>query len=171
MFIDNIKIMATIPEPLNFASAIAFTQELLAQSRISASEVAQLVQTEEGARGFFVTYLTSDFAVSEEIIVGLRSHPEIVAELLVKNLAMSTAQQLFHHRRQDEEMAKSSQQVQERTARLIKLVNLDLVSEKLQQLVATIETGGNYQAFLERWNYDDEQKQAIKVAVNKVLGK
>ena len=68
-------------------------------------------------------------------------------------------------------MAKSSQQVQERTAQLIKLVNLDLISEKLQQLVATIETGGNYQVFLERWNYDEEQKQAIKVAVNKVLGK
>ena len=68
-------------------------------------------------------------------------------------------------------MAKSSQQVQERTAQLIKLVNLDLISEKLQQLVATIETGGNYQVFLERWNYDKEQKQAIKVAVNKVLGK
>ena len=84
---------------------------------------------------------------------------------------MSTAQELFHHRRQDEEMAKSSQQVQERTARLINLVNLDLVSEKLHQLIATIENGGNYQAFLERWNYDEEQKQAIKVAVNKVLGK
>ena len=167
----NIRIMTTTPEPLNFASAIAYTQELLAQSKISASEIAQLVQTEEGARGFFVTYLTSDLAVSEEIIVGLRSHPEIIAELLVKNLAMSTAQELFHHRRQDEEMAKSSQQVQERTARLIKLVNLDLVFEKLQQLIATIENGGNYQAFLERWNYDDEQKQAIKVAVNKVLGK
>ena len=167
----KISVMTTIPEPLNFASAIAFTQELLAQSKISASEIAQLVQTEDGARGFFVTYLTSDFVMSEEIIVGLRSHSEIVSELLVKNLAMSTAQQLYHRRRQDEEMAKSSQKVQERTARLMKLVNLDLIYDKLQQLVATIETGGNYQAFLERWNYDDEQKQAIKAAVNKVLGK
>lgn len=163
--------MTTTPEPLNFARAIAYTQELLAQSKISASEIAQLVQTEEGARGFFVTYLTSDLAVSEEIIAGLRSHPEVVSELLVKNLAMSTAQALFHRRRQDEEMAFSSGRVQERTAQLINLVDLDLVYEKLQQLIATIETGGNYQAFLERWNYDDEQKQLIKAAVNKLLGK
>ena len=163
--------MTTTPEPLNFASVIAYTQELLAQNKISASEIAQLVQTEEGARGFFVTYLTSDLAVSEEIIAGLRSHPEVVSELLVKNLAMSTAQALFHRRRQDETMASSSGRVQERTAQLINLVDLDLVYEKLQQLIVTIETGGNYQAFLERWNYDDEQKQLIKAAVNKLLGK
>ena len=163
--------MTITPEPLNFATAIAYTQELLAQSKISASEIAQLVQTEEGARGFFVTYLTSDLAVSEEIIAGLRSHPEVVSELLVKNLAMSTAQALFHRRRQDETMASSSGRVQERTAQLINLVDLDLVYEKLQQLIVTIETGGNYQAFLERWNYDDEQKQLIKAAVNKLLGK
>ncbi|WP_038020804.1 hypothetical protein [Synechocystis sp. PCC 7509] len=163
--------MTTIPEPLNFASAIAYTQELLAQSKISASEISQLVKTEDGARGFFVTYLTSDFAMSEEIIVGLRSHPKIVSELLVKNLAMSTAQQLFHRRRQDENMTFSSQRVQERTAQLIKLVDLDLVYEKLQQMIASIDTGGDYQAFLERWNYDDEQKQAIKAAINNFLGK
>ena len=164
--------MTTVPEPLNFASAIAFTQELLAQSKISAAEIAQLVQTENGARGFFVTYLTSDFAISEEIIVGLRSHPEIVSELLVKNLAMSAAQELYHHRRKDEEMAQSSQKVQVRTAQLIELVNLDSVYEKLPQLIANIDAGsGNYQAFLERWNYDAEQKQVMKVAINKVLGK
>lgn len=167
----NIRIMTTTPEPLNFANAIALTQELLTQSKISPSQIAQLVQTQEGARGFFVTYLTSDLAVSEEIITGLRSHPEVVSELLVKNLAMSTAQELFHRRRQDEEMASSSHKVQERTAQLIRLVDLDFVSEKLQQLIATIETGGNYQAFLERWNYDDEQKQLIKAAANKLLGK
>jgi aspartate 1-decarboxylase len=164
--------MTTIPEPLNFASAIAFTQELLTQSKISAAEIAQLVQTEDGARGFFVTYLTSDLAVSEEIIIGLRSQIEIVSELLVKNLAMSTAQELYHHRRKDEEMAQSSRKVQVRTAQLIELVSLDLVYEKLQQLIASIDTGsGSYQAFLERWNYDAEQKQVIKVAINKVLGK
>ncbi len=163
--------MATIPEPLNFASAIAFTQELLSNKEPSASEIAQLVQTEDGARGFFVTYLTSDFAISEEIIVGLRSHPEIVSELLVKNLAMSTAQELFHRRRQDENMASSSQQVQERTARLIELLNLDSVYKKLQQMIVSIDADGSYRAFLERWNYDTEQKQAIKATINNFLGK
>lgn len=165
--------MTTIPEPLNFASAIAFTQELLTHSQISASEISQLVQTEDGARGFFVTYLTSELAISdnpsEDIISGLRSQSEVVSELLVKNLAMSAAQELYHRRRQDEEMASASGRVQARTARLIKLVDLDLVDEKLQQLMASIENSGKYQAFLERWNYDDEQKQAIKAAINKLL--
>lgn len=165
--------MTTIPEPLNFASAIAFTQELLSNKEPSASEIAQLVETEDGARGFFVTYLTSDLAFrpTEEILTGLRSHPEIVSELLVKNLAMSTAQELFHRRREDENMASSSQQVQERTARLIKLLDLDLVYEKLQQMIVSIDADGSYRAFLERWNYDTEQKQAIKAAINNFLGK
>jgi hypothetical protein len=163
--------MTTIPEPLNFASAIAYTQELLANQQPSASEIAQLVQTEDGARGFFVTFLTSEITVSEEIIVGLRSHPAIVSDLLTKNLAMSTAQQLFHRRREDEEMASSSQRVQERTEQLIELVNLDLAFEKLQQMVASIDGAGSYQAFLERWNYDTEQKQAIKAAINNFLGR
>ncbi len=165
----------TIPKPLNFASAIAYTQELLTQSKISASEIAQLVQTEDGARGFFVTYLTSELAIadnpSEEIINGLRSQSEVVSELLVKNLAMSAAQELYHRRRQDENMASSSGRVQERTARLIKLLNLDLMSDKLQQMIASIDGDGSYRAFLERWNYDTEQKQAIKTAINNFLDK
>ncbi|MBW4665007.1 MAG: hypothetical protein KME01_12535 [Chroococcus sp. CMT-3BRIN-NPC107] len=165
--------MTTTPELLNFASAIAFTQELLSNKEPSASEIAQLVQTEDGARGFFVTYLTSEIAnfPSTEIVTGLRSHPEIVSELLVKNLAMSTAQQLFHRRREDEDMASASGRVQERTRQLIELVDLDLVYEKLQQMVASIDADGSYHAFLKRWSYDDEQKQAIKVAINNFLGR
>ncbi len=169
-----LNVMATIPEPITFEQAISFTQSLLSEAHeLSASEIAQLVKTENGARGFFVTYLTSDSALASrptpEIIQALRSQKEIVSELLVKNLAMSTAQTLFHHRRQDEEMAQSSQRVQERTARLIKLVDLDLVYEKSQQLIETIKTSsGSYQAFLERWNYDFEQRQAINEAMQQL---
>ncbi len=170
-----INVMATIPESITFEQAISFTQSFLseAQSELSASEIAQLVKTENGARGFFATYLTSDSALAScptpEIIQALRSQKEIVSELLVKNLAMSTAQALFHRRRQDEEMARASQRVQERTAQLIKLVDLDLVYEKSQQLIETIKTSsGSYQAFLERWNYDFEQKQAINEAMQQL---
>jgi uncharacterized membrane protein (DUF441 family) len=56
----------SIPESVTFEEAIAFTQSLMSQieaGEVSPSEIrnaiAQLVKSENGARGFFVTYLTS----------------------------------------------------------------------------------------------------------------
>ncbi|KJH69989.1 hypothetical protein [Aliterella atlantica] len=172
--------MANNNEPLTFESAIALSQSLLLQvdsGKLSeaeiGSQIAELVKTENGARGFFVTFLTSNSSLADNptdaVIQALRSSPEEVAELLVKNLAMSTAQELFHHRRQAEEMVHGSQQVQMRTANLIKLVDLDEVKERSQQLIDSATTGeGKYKAFLERWNYDAEQKQLICAALQQV---
>jgi len=61
-----------IPETVTFQQAIALTESLLSQveaSAISQSEtadaIALLVKTENGARGFFVTYLTSDVSIAD----------------------------------------------------------------------------------------------------------
>jgi len=69
-----------------------------------------------------------------------------------------------------EEMAQSSEQVCERTARLIELVELPSVHEHSQKLLETAATGeGSYKAFLERWGYDPEQRQAICQALKQVI--
>jgi len=168
-------------EPLTFDRAIALSQSLLSQAHTSklsdaeiASQIAELVKTENGARGFFVTFLTSDASLadnpSDAVVQALRSSPEVVAKLLVKNLAMSTAQALFHRRRQAEEMAQGSQRVQARTARLINLVDLPQVKEEAQQVInSATRSEGSYTAFLERWNYDAEQKQLICSALQEVV--
>ena len=99
----------------------------------------------------------------------LRSSPEIVSELLVKNLAMSAAMALTHRRNQNEEMAESSERVRQRTTHLIKQIQLDSVSDKLQQLRESVITGtGHYQAFLERWEYDPQQKQMIQQVLSTI---
>lgn len=172
--------MTTTNEPLTFEQAIALTQSLLSQAETGKSDaeiaplISELVKTENGARGFFVTFLTSEASLadnpSNSIIQALRSSPEVVANLLVKNLAMSTAQDLFHRRRQAEEMAQGSQRVQVRTARLIELVDLPEVKQQAQQLIDSATTNeGSYTAFLERWHYDTEQKQLICAALQKVI--
>jgi hypothetical protein len=53
------------PDDISFEDAIAFTQSLLPQmveTNLSESQIedaiASLVKTQNGARGFFVTYLT-----------------------------------------------------------------------------------------------------------------
>ena len=168
-------------ETLTFQQAIALTQSLLSQAEagelsepdISAG-IAELVLTDNGARGFFVTYLTSEMSIADNpptfVVQALRSNPDGVAELLVKNLAMSAAQAVFHRRNQSEEMAQGSERVRQRTARLIKLVELPSVYDRSQKLLETAATGeGSYKAFLERWGYDAQQLQAICQALKQVI--
>ncbi len=167
----------TVPDAISFAEAIALTESLLdAMERGEASEsviqqtIHGLAASENGARGFFVTYLSDQRLLANQptpaVVEALGSSPHIVSPLLVKNLAMSTAMAITHRQNQDEAMAQGSDQVRSRTHQLIQLLNLFQVQEEANQLRASIQTGtGKYQPFLERWGYDSEQKQAINSAL------
>ena len=122
---------------------------------------------------FFVPYLTSDIALADNpssgVIHGLKTAPEVVGELLVKNLAMSSAMAVTHRRNNDELNAQKSERVTRRTANLICSVNLDLVKEGLKKLQQTIATGkGEYQDFLNRWGYDYEQQEIIQQVITRI---
>ncbi|MGB5594384.1 MAG: hypothetical protein WBM62_10200 [Crocosphaera sp.] len=163
-----------IPENISFEDALQLTETLLeamVESKLNDYEIEEIITTlvssQNGARGFFVTYLTSDIPLADNptnvVVNALKSSPDLVSELLVKNLAMSSAMALTHRRNNNEEMAQGSDRVCQRTSNLIRKVNLELIAEKLQELKQTIITGnGNYSTFLERWGYDVEQKQIIQ---------
>ncbi|MGF1589097.1 MAG: hypothetical protein ACFCU7_07610 [Pleurocapsa sp.] len=166
---------------LSFSQAIAATQFLM--ERINAKELSEaeikqeislILTTKNGGRGFFVSYLTSEMTLADHpspgIINGLKFSAEVASELLVKNLAMSSAMIVTHTRNNDPKNAEGSQRVYQRTSNLIQQTKLELVQNKLQKLQDTIEgVDVEYQEFLERWNYDLEQKKAIKKAVIRVL--
>jgi hypothetical protein len=164
---------------ISFENAIQQTQDLLSQiefldAKTITQKFTELVSTENGARGFFVTYLTSDLSHREypslEVITALKTSPIFVNELLVKNLAMSTAMVIYHRSQGDEENAQGSEKVQEKTGQLIKQLLSQSLGEKLQQLATSLNTGqGEYQAFLERWGYDDCQRQAIAKIIQPFL--
>lgn len=166
---------------LSFPDAIAATQSLMAQmanNQLNEAEIEQaissIVSSKSGARGFFVSYLTSDMTLADRPASGaidaLKTAPEVISELLVKNLAMSSAMAITHRRNQDETNAQGSERVTKRTANLIRLVNLDLVTEELNKLKATIATGeGEYQDFLKRWGYDRQQQEVIQQAIAQVI--
>jgi hypothetical protein len=172
-----------VPTEVAFKEAIDLTQLVL--DRFGSGQlqewevkvvVSDLVRTQNGARGFFVTYLTSDLPeddrLTNSVVEALRSHPETVAELLVKNVAMSAAQALYHRRHQAEEMVQGSLRVQQRTQKLIQLVNFTAVTQYAQDLLDTATTGeGSYKDFLNRWSYDTEQRQAICQALEQVLSR
>lgn len=170
-----------VPESVTFEDAIALTQSFL--NNLCAGEledkeiqaaITSLVKTENGARGFFVTYLTDDRTLADNpstgIIEALKTSPEIVDELLVKNLAMASAMAMAHRRNNDEEAAKGSDSVRQRTANIIKQLRSDLIANKLKKLSESAATGeGEYKTFLKRWGYDEEQKQVIQKAISDVL--
>jgi hypothetical protein len=171
----------SVSDPISFEQAIELTHALMAellQDQVTEVELesilSALVRSENGARGFFVTYLTSELPIADRpsaaVLQGLRSSPTIVSELLVKNLAMSTAMMLTHTRNQNPELAAGSQRVQTRTTSLIQQTQIPELSVKLQQLHQSVETGvGEYQNFLDRWKYDDEQRNAIAQVISRVM--
>ncbi len=156
---------------ISFEDAISLAQNFIeGLETISETEkeeiVSALALSNNGARGFFVAYLTSENPVVDQefvgILNGLKTSPEIVSELLVKNVAMSTAMKFTHQRNNDEVMASKSQRVTHRSLNFIKKLSLTQTEEKIKQLKKNIETGqGVYQKFLTRWQYDLEQKEAI----------
>ena len=161
----------TAEKNISFEDAIALTQNFVAQlDSLSEPEkentVTSLVASENGARGFFVTYLTSDDEVVDQesagIVAGLKTSPEIVSELLVKNVAMSTAMKITHLKNDNEQMARNSQRVTQRSLKFLEQLDLEVSKTKIQQLQDTIANNdGIYHKFLTRWKYDDEQKQAM----------
>ncbi len=169
-------------ENISFAEAISCSEDLikaihsgeLKQSAL-VSAISTLISTENGARGFFVTYLTDDVYgtadnVIDEVLEALKSSPEVVNDLLVKNIAMSTAMELTHRRNKDEDMAAGSQRVQQRTFNLIKSLGTHEIKLKVQELESSLENNaGVYQDFLERWQYDDEQRAKIANMIKPLL--
>lgn len=153
----------------SFEEAIAYTENLFSNTLPADLEavIAQLIATDNGARGFYVYYLTNSVAdqPNEAILQAIRQVPEPSAELLVKNLAMSTAMAIAHRRNHNEAQAQGSDQVKMRTANLIQKLNLAKVTEIGQLMQESARSGtGVYVNFFTKWGYDAEQKQAIAAA-------
>lgn len=164
-------------ESLSFPQAISATQTLMEQMKIGnltedeiAAKLSSLLSNKQGGRGFFVAYLTSDLSLADRpspgVIRGLKASSEISTELLVKNLAMSSAMVVAHNRNGDREGVAGSQKVWRRTLNTIEQLKSQSIQSELQKLNLTIQSGGGeYEEFLKRWNYDEEQRKAIQKSI------
>ncbi|WP_404787752.1 hypothetical protein [Altericista sp. CCNU0014] len=162
-----------VPDSVTFEAAIALTQTLLDRAEQATPDpaevetaVAKLLATHNGARGFFVAYLTDARALVEALVPAvlpaLQTAPAAVSELLVKNLAMSAAMEIAHRRNNNPEQAAQSARVQRRTAALMEQLGFDYFKTDAEGLWQGIAANiGPYAAFLKRWGYDSEQQEAI----------
>lgn len=137
---------------------------------VLADRVAELVASRDGARGFFVVALSGDSPLldrlPEPLLLQLRAAGDDVVDLTARNLAMSTAMGLHHRRGGDPEQASRSDRVRERSAELLRRLEPLQVKIRLETLLTAARDGrGPDQAFLDRWGYDEEQRQAIAGAV------
>jgi len=164
----------TVPEKVTFEQAIALSQTVVDQivqgtiaDDLLESAITQLVASENGARGFFVTYLSDERPIADPpsaaVIAALKMAPATVAPLMVKNLAMSTAMAIAHRRNQDEALAQGSDRVKVRSMYILQAIQSDETVAQIAALITSIDTqAGDYATFLKRWGYDPEQQQAIR---------
>ena len=140
---------------------------------VIADRVGELVESRDGARGFFVISLAGDSALMDrlpEALVGkLRSCGEDVVDLTVRNLAMSAAMVVHHRQQSDELQAGGSERVNLRCTELLRQLEPNTVKVRLERLLeATAQNKGDDVSFLERWKYDKHQKEAITLAIHAV---
>jgi hypothetical protein len=167
----------TVPPNITFEQAMDLTQDLLVSNPSDAlleSAITTLLQTQNGARGFFVVFLTGNSALADvptpPLLRALRSNPDAIADLMVKNIAMPTAMALTHQRNGNDELAVSSNQTQVRSIHLVQQLNLSEITTLLRSMQSTIQNNnGDYQSFLDRWGYDLEQRSAIGQVLARML--
>ena len=125
-----------------------------------------------GARGFFVISLASNCPLMDRLpdplLMNLRAGGEIVVDLTVRNLAMSTAMALHHQRNRDSEKQAGSERVIARCQELLRLLEPNQVKTRLERLLEATHGKGEDLAFLDHWGYDYEQKLAIASSIHKI---
>ena len=181
----------------SFQQAMEITAQWLAlweagelSEEVLADRVGELVASRDGARGFFVVALAGESPLldrlSEPLLLQLRRAGAGVVDLTARNLAMSTAMALAHGRNGDADQQAGSLRVQARATELLRHLEPQAVRMRLETLLAAAIGGGTANAegdsaaaaisdairedhaFLERWGYDAEQRQAIATAIEAV---
>jgi hypothetical protein len=171
-----------IKNDISFEEAIVLSEQLLADPNLTAGklkeQMIQLLQTSNGARGFWVTFLTGESPLADqpphEIIEALEAvavtTPQLNAELMVKNLVMSTAMAITHQRRNDPSQVAGSQRVAQRSLRLLQQWQSPIAQNIASEIYFSATTGsGSYANFLQKWGYDQEQLGAITNALTPLL--
>ncbi len=157
-------------EALNAASlwCNSWAKEELSDE-VLADRVSELLETQNGARAFFVISLSSESVlmdrIPEALLVQLRNAGEKVVELTARNLAMSTAMCLQHKRDANYDLQARSEKIKQRCIELLRNLDPNSVKRKLELLLEALEGKGEEIKFINRWNYDTEQKLAIAESI------
>jgi hypothetical protein len=172
--------MTAAPRQPTFQQAMEITAQWLGlwengelSDEVLADRIGELVSSRDGGRGFFVVSLAGDCPLMdrlpEPLVLQLQAAGEGVVDLTARNLAMSTAMALHHRRNVDTDQQTASARVSARCTELLRQLEPHLVKQRLEILLSAARDGcGEDVAFLQRWGYDAEQREAIAEAVEAV---
>jgi hypothetical protein len=136
--------------------------------------IAALLQAVPTARGFFVALLTNEFKVSDQppafLLEELQVASAVTFPLIAKNLVMSSASKLIHERNKDEQNARGSEQVIRRTSGIISSLNDSILNQHLEDMrKALAGEQTSFSDFVNRMNYDLEQRNAASAAIGQLI--
>ena len=138
---------------------------------VISDRIGELIETSEGARGFFVVSLSIDCTLMDRfpdaLIFQLRSSGEIVVDLTVKNLAMSSAMIITHRINKDPQEIQA-ERIKIRCIELLKLLDSTQVKKRLDVLLEATKGTGTDVKFLNKWGYNDTQINAISESIYEV---
>ena len=138
---------------------------------VISDRIGELIKTKDGARGFFVVSLSMDCPLMDRcpdaLIFQLRSKGEIVVDLTVKNLAMSSAM-IVKHRENKDPLEYQSRRIKNRCIELLKLLDSNQVKKRLDVLLNATKGNGEDLKFLNRWGYNEKQINAISKSIYEV---
>ena len=139
--------------------------ENLLSEEVLADRIAELIKTRNGIRGFFAYTLSDkDCLLLDKLplslIYKLNEVGDAVAEIVVKNLIMSSAQIIIHRRNNNHEYEIASKNISGRCKTLLRLIETKSVVNSVNQVLRDLDSMGN--SFDSSIKYDSEQKEFIK---------
>jgi hypothetical protein len=90
----------------------------------------------------------------------LNESGDAVAEIVVKNLIMSTAQIIIHRRDNNHEYEIKSENISDRCKAILRLLETKSVTKTINQVLRDLDNMGN--SFDNSTKYDYDQKEFIK---------
>ena len=94
------------------------------------------------------------------LIYKLNEGGNAVAEIVVKNLIMSSAQIIIHRRDNNYEYETASENISSRCKAILRLLETKSVTKSVNQVLRNLDNMGN--SFDNSVKYDSEQKEFIK---------
>ena len=140
-------------------------EEDLLSEEVFADRIAELIKTKNGLRGFFAYVLSDkDCLLLDQLpfslIYKLNEGGDAIAEIVVKNLIMSSAQIIIHRRNNNYEYEMSSENISDRCKATLRLLDSKSVAKSAEQVIRDLDNMGN--SFDNSVRYDIEQKEFIK---------
>ena len=140
-------------------------EEDLLSEEVLADRIAELIKTRNGLRGFFA-YALSDkdcFLLDKlpfSLIYKLNEARETVADIVVKNLIMSSAQIIIHRKDNNHEYEITSENISDRCKAILRMIETKSVTKSINQVLRDLDNMGN--SFDNSVKFDSEQKEFIK---------